>query len=528
MCSRVTAPDSERWRRPDRRDDQPHPAGERPRPRRRPARSRLDLAVLIDDSPTARNRAGRSKRVSRLSQRIPNANSTATSANTSWPVTRVVGVEEVRATAEDDDPADDHGAEADDEAGLATLPGPIGLDPQTHRRPLTDRHRQLATATRWCATTGTSPTTAPRRQDRPTGRRPRRRTRAPPPPGDCRPSRAARRSTSGRIASGQVRAVATIVPMIPCSADSRSRSCSHHAANASIRACSAFAPPRRRGAATPAPRRNRPTAPATAGDHPAGQRQRHQRRPRRRQPAGRVNACPVTRRAATRSGGGDVPTRADSITNPPTQPPRRPTRPAARITAPSPFTATAPNPDSLQSHPARAIRSRRGDDNAWRGTSVPLRVEAPQLGRRHPALLQAGDLDDRRAVAAHATRRRLVTGEMDDDRRRLGQPVVDRLHRHRRMRRQPVLLEAAHRPTRRAGMDRARPTPASTRRTRRAPGRPRRRGSRRRSPGSGSTAASPDGSDRRPSPRPHPPPTAAANTAPPCSAAGRRDANRAR
>ena len=38
----------------------------------------------------------------------------------------------------------------------------------------------------------------------------------------------ARRSTSGRIGSGHVRAVAAIVPMIPCSADSRSRSCSHH------------------------------------------------------------------------------------------------------------------------------------------------------------------------------------------------------------------------------------------------------------------------------------------------------------
>ena len=44
--------------------------------------------------------------------------------------------------------------------------------------------------------------------------------------------------TSGRIGSGQVRAVAAIVPMIPCSAVSRSRSCSHHDASAVIRSCS--------------------------------------------------------------------------------------------------------------------------------------------------------------------------------------------------------------------------------------------------------------------------------------------------
>ena len=152
----------------------------------------------------------------------------------------VVGVEELRVATEDQHTSDRHGAEGDDEARLAALAGPVGFDAQAHRRPIADRAGQLGRAARWCATNATSPATAPRRRGRRTGRRARRRTARIALSGLCRESRVARRSTSGRIGSGHVRAVAAIVPTMPCSAVSRSRSCSHHEARAVMRSCSTF------------------------------------------------------------------------------------------------------------------------------------------------------------------------------------------------------------------------------------------------------------------------------------------------
>ena len=152
------------------------------------------------------------------------------------------------------------------------------------------------------------------------------------------------------------------------------------------------------------------------------------------------------------------------------------------VSARSPLRRRHRHPAALtfQSQPARASRSRRGDESACRGTRFAGAVEPPQLGRADPPVVEPGDLDDRRAIAAQPARARLVAGEMDDDRRRLGEAVVDRLDRHRRDVRRGRTARSGAPPHVPNGHGSCSPSRGSSRRTHRAPGRPRRRGSRRR------------------------------------------------
>ena len=162
--------------------------------------------------------------------------------------------------------------------------------------------------------------------------------------------------------------------------------------------------------------------------------------------------------AARRPGRAGVQAENTTSAPAPARPPSNPTTNAisARPPMPWPF-----EPVDGDRHPAlgvpvpprtrHALAPRRRQRMA--GHQPTAGIERPQLGGRHPRVLEAGDLHDRRAVAPELALGRLVTGEVHDDRRRLGQPVVDRLGRHRWSGPEPVLLEPSHRTTGGAGMD---------------------------------------------------------------------------
>ena len=345
------------------------------------SRSRLTSARLVGGHAT-RNRAGRSKRVSRFSQRTAEREEQRrpgpAPADRS-PCRRRRGTRSPGRTRRS--PPMTIAAEADHETGLAALPGPFRLDPQPHRRPLTDRRRQLATAARRCATTGTSPASSTDATRSPDGSsissanwrtaRLRALTSQPggqpaPPPGGSRrasPHRRHRSCPRRRAQPTAGRGAAHTTPPTPRCGPARAGGRAHrgdrHARSA---ATPATAPP------TPAT-----TQPGQANEHQAADDDAATNGPGRRRGT-------VTRdRPGDRWRPGD---HADSISNAPNA-----ARPGDQGDEQSSHRRTSPLigvGDPTLTHPAptgaRHPRPASPDDSGCFGaTVVRCRVQAPQL-----------------------------------------------------------------------------------------------------------------------------------------------------